>query len=72
MDSHQATAYAELRRPLLSVNEVARLLGISRDSVYRMTRRGELRPYRVGERLRFGADEIAELLERSRGGAPVP
>jgi excisionase family DNA binding protein len=57
----------ELPRPaLLSVSEVAALLGISRPSVYRMVRRGDLRPYRVGERLRFNVDEIDQLLERSR------
>jgi putative molybdopterin biosynthesis protein len=65
--SHQVPVYDASRPALLSVNEVAALLKISRPSVYRMIRRGELRPYRVGERLRFNAHEIDELLERSRG-----
>jgi len=61
------SVYDAPRAALLSVSEVATLLGISRPSVYRMVHRGELRPYRVGERLRFNVDEIDELLERSRG-----
>jgi excisionase family DNA binding protein len=64
--SHRVTTYDRPPTSLLSVNEVAILLGISRPSVYRMIRRGDLRPFRVGERLRFSPDEIDELLERSR------
>jgi len=52
------------------VNDVARLLVISRDSVYRMIRSGELVAYRVGERFRFRAEDIDELLERSREPGP--
>jgi excisionase family DNA binding protein len=51
---------------LLSVNEVAALLGISRPTVYRLARRGDLASYRVGERLRFRPTEIEAYLERNR------
>ena len=51
----------------MTVNECARLLGISRDSVYRMVKRGDLVPYRVGERLRFRPEDLNAFLERSRG-----
>jgi len=61
--------YESTRPGLLSVNQVATLLGVSRPSIYRMVRRGELRPYRVGERLRFDPMEIEALLEASRGSA---
>ena len=42
------------------------LLGVTRGQVYALINRGELRPFRVGARLRFDPDEIDELLERSR------
>ena len=71
MSRHESTTtYAERRTPLLSVNDVARLLVISRDSVYKMIRSGDLVAYRVGERFRFRAEDIDELLERSRESGP--
>jgi excisionase family DNA binding protein len=54
----------------MTVNEIAALLGVSRPSVYRMIRRGELVPYRVGERLRFRLEDVDAYLERSREPAP--
>lgn len=52
--------------PLLTVNQVAAVLGISRPTVYALVRRGELRPTRVGERLRFDQDDIRAYIERNR------
>jgi excisionase family DNA binding protein len=63
---HEEKVYAAPRRVLLDVNGVARFLGVTRAQVYKMVSRGELRPFRVGTRLRFDPDEIDELLERSR------
>jgi excisionase family DNA binding protein len=68
MRRHESTTYAEPRTPLLTVNDLARLLGISRDSVYRMIRSGELVPYRVGERFRFRPEDVETYLERQREG----
>ena len=42
----------------MSVNELARLLGVSRDSVYRLLKAGEIVGYRVGERLRFRPEDV--------------
>jgi excisionase family DNA binding protein len=67
MSTHKVTGYGGERFPLLSVNDLAQQLKVSRAAIYRMVRRGELRPFRVGTRLRFDPDEIDELLERSRG-----
>lgn len=50
--------------PLLTVNDVTRLLVISRDSVYRLVRSGALKPVRVGERLRFRPEDIDAYLQR--------
>ncbi len=51
---------------LLSIDDVAGLLNVSRKTVYRLISRGELPAMRVGERLRFRPSEIHEYLERRR------
>lgn len=70
MSGHGETRYDESRTPLLTVNDVASLLAVSRDSVYRLVRCRELVPYRVGERLRFAAADVDAYLERRRERAP--
>lgn len=50
---------------LLSINEVGELLGVSRDTVYRVVAR-EVPTYRVGERLRFRASDLDAYVERNR------
>ena len=52
---------------LLTVSRVCDVLRVSRPTLYRLVRRGELRPTRVGDRLHFMPSEIREYLERSRG-----
>jgi excisionase family DNA binding protein len=59
----QSTA---VQLPLVGIDAVALQLGVSRDTVYRLIRRGELIPYRVGHRLRFKPEELAEYLEQHR------
>jgi PTS system nitrogen regulatory IIA component len=44
----------------LSVREVARLLGVSEEIVYRWVKTGELHGYRVGESYRFNRVELQE------------
>ncbi len=44
----------------LSVREVARLLGVSEETVYRWVKAGTLPSYRVGERFRFNRVELQE------------
>jgi excisionase family DNA binding protein len=51
---------------LLTVSRVCDVLCVSRPTLYRLVRRGELRPTRVGDRLRFLPSEIREYLERQR------
>ena len=53
--------------PLMTVNGVAQALAISRDSVYRLVRSGDLRAVRVGERLRFRPVDVEAYLERGPG-----
>ena len=54
--------------PLLSINEVAAILGVSRASVYTLIHAGELVPIRVGERARFDPIDVRAYLERHREG----
>jgi len=60
---------ARLER-LLTIDEVARLLSVSRGSVYALIRSGELVPIRVPERLRFEPADVREYLKRHREAGP--
>jgi excisionase family DNA binding protein len=49
---------------LLSVNDVAGILGKGRGFVYELIASGELHPARLGERWRFSARDVRAYLER--------
>jgi excisionase family DNA binding protein len=51
---------------LLNVNEVADLLGVVPDTIYRKWQSWGMNAYRVGERLRFREREIAAWIDRNR------
>jgi len=52
-----------LTSPLLTLHEVAQLLAVSRNTVYRMVNRGALAAYRVSRSLRFHRADIDRLRE---------
>jgi excisionase family DNA binding protein len=58
--------------PLLTVAEVCQLLSVSKQTLYRLLRAGELRPSRVGDRLRFSQDDVRAYLERNREPVASP
>jgi excisionase family DNA binding protein len=62
------TATQADERPLWSVPDVARRLGVSRDSIYRRIASGELEAYTVGEtgQLRIPPRAVDELLKPTR------
>jgi excisionase family DNA binding protein len=66
--THDETAYPAL----LTVNEAASPLAISRPSVYRLRSKGQLASYRVGDRLRFRQAGIEAYLERNKEPAASP
>jgi excisionase family DNA binding protein len=70
MASQNLAPAADVLSPLLSINEVARLLSVSRRTVYALIRRGDLAPIRVGERLRFEQADVRAYLERNRETTP--
>ena len=67
--SHEQTVYGaawpELE-PLLSIRDVARVLGISSRTVLRLAAAGDLEPVRIGRRTLFVAADIRSFLERQR------
>jgi excisionase family DNA binding protein len=71
MGLHTETPYrGPATPPLLTINDVAHQLAISRDSVYRLMRSGVLPSFRVGERFRFRQEDLEAYLERGRERAP--
>jgi excisionase family DNA binding protein len=72
MSAHLQTPRYEADRlaDLLTIGDVARLLGISRGSVYGLMRSGELVPIRVGQRARFEPANVRAYLDRHREGSP--
>ena len=48
---------------LLTVAEVATLMRVSRMTVYRLIRRGQLKAIRVGRNYRVREDDLSEYLE---------
>jgi excisionase family DNA binding protein len=49
---------------LLTLDDVARLLRLSKVTVYRLVERGLFPVYRLGRRLRFSRVQVAEYLRR--------
>jgi excisionase family DNA binding protein len=58
--------------PLLTITAVCNLLAISKQTLYRLIRAGELKPTRVGDRLRFEPEDVRAYVERNREAAGVP
>jgi excisionase family DNA binding protein len=52
--------------PLLSLREVANMLGISERTVYRLMEDGELHPFKMGKSWKFEQSDIEEYLDRLR------
>jgi len=53
----------------MSVNEVAGFLAVSRQTVYRLVHTQQLKPSRIGDRLRFRPADIDDYVNRRRVGA---
>lgn len=52
----------QLRPATVSVDEAARLLGISRGAAYRAVHRGDLAAFRIGKRILVPVGRLGELL----------
>ena len=54
------------RKALLSVRQVAQLLGVSTATVYRLCTRGGLQHFRISNAIRVSGDDLAAFLEEQR------
>lgn len=54
----------------LDVNQVASLLHLSRNTVYKLARSGELASYRIGRKLRFSHEDVQDYLQQAHGAMP--
>ena len=56
----------------LSSQEVADILHVSRSTIYELIRRGDIRSYRVGRKVRFTQDDVDAYIARSRHEHQAP
>jgi excisionase family DNA binding protein len=56
-------------RPLLTVPEVARMLGVREDTIYELARTGRIPIVRIGRQVRVDAVRLGEMLRA--GGIPL-
>jgi putative molybdopterin biosynthesis protein len=49
----------------LSAQDVADMLGVSKNTIYNMIKKGELTPYKVGRKIRFTDYEVKAFINRS-------
>jgi excisionase family DNA binding protein len=54
------------RTALLSINDVAAYLRVTRATVYKLVAAGDLQSVRVGQRFRFRPEDIDAYLERDQ------
>ncbi|EGO65005.1 helix-turn-helix transcriptional regulator [Acetonema longum] len=52
--------------------EIAKILKISRFTVYELVKRGELTAYRIGRKMRIEAPDLAVYIKKSKGTSPAP
>ena len=60
MNQNATLSYPEI---LLSSTQVQQMLGLSRTSVWRLTRRGLLLPVHIGAALRFRRSEVLAMMQ---------
>ncbi len=48
--------------PIMTVNEVAELLKLSKITIYKLAKSGQIPSFRVGSSLRFRREKILEIL----------
>jgi putative molybdopterin biosynthesis protein len=53
------------KKTALSARDVADMLGVSKNTIYNMIKKGKLISYRVGRKVRFTEDEVKSFMNRS-------
>jgi len=54
----------------LSVPDVAKLLNVGNSTVYDLIKRAEIQSYKVGRKIRFGEDDVADYIRNSKKRRP--
>ena len=65
------SAVAEVIEHPMTPEDVAALLQVDRETVYRMARRGEIPAFKVSNRWRFLPSRLQRWMEEGQDGAPV-
>ncbi len=68
MDKNATLPYPEV---LLSSTQVQQMLGLSRTSIWRLTRHGVLPPVHIGAALRFRRSEVLALMQAGTSQHPT-
>jgi len=55
-----------IKKNALSAQDVADTLGVSKNTIYNMIKKGELTPYKVGRKIRFTENEVKAFINRSQ------
>jgi excisionase family DNA binding protein len=63
-EHHSSELNTRARTALLSINDVAGYLRVTRATVYKLVADGELQSVRVGQRFRFRPGDVDAYLER--------
>ena len=61
--------YLDIHAHALTARDVADMLGVSQNFVYKLAKEGKIPSYRVGRKLRFASDDIASYMGRGRHAA---
>lgn len=56
----------------LSTQEVADMLQISKSTIYTLIKRGEIRAYKIGRKIRFNQDDVNAYIARSCSNNSIP
>jgi len=71
-DAPSSAATRTALEPLLTLAAVCEILGVSKPTLYRLIRGGELVPLRVGHSPRFAPEDVRTYLERQRRAVVAP
>jgi putative molybdopterin biosynthesis protein len=59
------------KKTALSAQDVAEMLGVSKNTIYNMIKKGELVSYKVGRKVRFTEDEVKDFIKESQAKSSI-
>ena len=64
MTKHVDVTYDIAKRKVLTIHEVSEYLRVSRQTIYRMLRRGDIPGFRIGGDWRFNIEDLGHWVEK--------